>query len=140
MVGERSEQEAIVAKLAAERAAREAEEARRREIVGKIQLLENEINKCQGLIVSFSGLRGQVAILISQVNGCKTMNLEADMNSFFGITASAVNEGIEGARSGMIERISDFSNVEAAIETQVGLLKSYILELKSRIGSLQASL
>ncbi len=44
----RSEQDAMAAKLAAERAAREAEEARRRDIMEKIQLLEDEINECRG--------------------------------------------------------------------------------------------
>lgn len=140
MTGVRSEQEATEARLAAERAAREAEEARKREIMEKIQLLEDEISKCQGLIASFGGLKGQVGMLISQVNGCKTMNLEADMNAFSGITASAVNAGIAGAQSAMGERTNDFSNVEATIGTQVGLLESYIMELRSRIVSLRASL
>lgn len=135
-----SERDAMAAKQEAERAAREAEEARKREVMAKIQLLEDEISECQGLITSFNGLKGQVGMLISQVNGCKTMNLEADMNVFSGIMASAVNEGIEGARSDMGERTSDFSNVEAAIGTQVGLLESYIVELSSQIRSLQASL
>lgn len=140
MAGAGSERDAMAAKLEAERAAREAEEARKREVMAKIQLLEDEICKCQGVIISFNGLKGQVGMLISQVNGCKTMNLEADMNAFSGIMASAVNEGIEGARSDMGERTSDFSNVEAAIGTQVGLLESYIVELRSQIRSLQASL
>lgn len=140
MAGAGSERDAMAAKLEAERAAREAEEARKREVMAKIQLLEDEISKCQGLITSFNGLKGQVEMIISQVNGCKTMNLEADMNVFSGITASAVNEGIEDARSDMGERTSDFSNVEAAIGTQVGLLESYIVELRSQIRSLRASL
>lgn len=41
------EQDAMVAKLEAERAAREAEEARKREVMAKIQLLEDEISECQ---------------------------------------------------------------------------------------------
>lgn len=135
-----SEQETKVAKLAAERAAREAEEVRKREIMAKIQLLENEIRECQNLIASFGGLRGQAGMLISQVNRCKTMNLEADINAFSGITASAVHEGIEDARSDIGERANDFSSVETAIGTQIGLLESYIMELRSRINSLQAGL
>lgn len=140
MAGAGSEQDAMAVKLAAEQAAREAEEARKREIMAKIQLFEDEISECQGLITTFNGLKGQVRMLISQVNRCKTMDLEADMNAFSGITASAVNEGLEGAQAGMGERTSDFSNVEAAIGTQVGLLESYIMELRSQIVSLRASL
>lgn len=140
MTGARSEKGVIAAKPATEQAAKAAEEARKREVMAKIQLFESEIRECQDLIASFGGLKGQVGMLISQVNGYKTMNLETNMNAFSGITASAVNEGIENAQSDMGERTSDFSNVEAAIGTQVGLLESYIMELRSRIGSLQASL
>lgn len=134
MVG--SEQEAVES----ERAAREAEEARRREIMAKIQQLEDEISKCQGLTASFSDLKEQVGMLISQVNGYKTMNLEADRNAFSGITADAANEGIEDAQAGMGERSSDFSNAEAAVGTQIGFLESYNMELRSRVDSLRAEL
>ncbi len=136
----RSEQDAMAAKLAAERAAREAEEARRRDIMEKIQLLEDEINECQGLISSFSGLKGQVGMLISRMNEYKAMNLEADRNSFFGMTASAVYEGMTSARSAMGESAGSFSEVESAIGSQIGMLSSYVMELRSRISSLQAGL
>lgn len=90
MAGAGSGQEATES----ERAAREAAEARRREILAKIQQIESEISRCQGLRTSFSSLKEQVRIRISQVNEYKAMDLEADINAFFGITASAVNEGL----------------------------------------------
>lgn len=90
MAGAGSGQEATES----ERAAREAAEARRREILAKIQQIESEISRCQGLTTSFSSLKEQVRIRISQVNEYKAMDLEADINAFFGITASAVNEGL----------------------------------------------
>lgn len=123
-----------------ERVAREAEEARRREIMAKIQQLEGEISGCQVLIASFRDLEEQVGRLISLVNEYKIMNLEADMNAFSGITASAVNEGLADVRYGMEERSGDFSNAEAAVGTQIGLLESYKIGLESRINSLRAEL
>lgn len=122
----------MVAKQEAERVARE--------VMAKIQLLEGEISECQRLIATFNELKGQVGMLLSQVNGCKTMNLEADMNAFSGIMASAVNEGLEGAQASMEERTRDFSIVEAAIGTQVGLLEAYIIDQRDQIVSLRASL
>lgn len=123
-----------------ERAAREAAEARRREILAKIQQIESEISRCQGLTASFRSLKEQVGMLISQIDEYKAMNPEADMNTFSGITASAVNEGLSDARYGMEERSGDFSNAEAAIETQIGFLESYITGLRSQIASLRAEL
>lgn len=140
MAGAGNGQRGIAAKQETEQVVREVEEARKREILAKIQLLENEISECQSLITSFGGLKGQVGMLISQVNGYKSTQPEADSNVFSGITADAVNEGIEDARSDMGERVNDFSNVETAIGTQIGLLESYIMELRSRVSSLRASL
>ncbi len=124
----------------AEQAAREAEEVRKREIRAKIRQLEDEISKCQGLASSFSGLKEQLKMFISQVNGYKTMNLEADGNVFFGITADAVSKGLEEAQSVMGERSGDFSDAETAVGTQIGLLESYIMGLRSRIDGLRAEL
>lgn len=140
MAGAGNGQRGIAAKQETEQVAREVEEARKREILAKIQLLENEISECQSLITSFGGLKGQVGMLISQVIGYKSTQPEADSNVFSGITADAVNEGIEDARSDMGERVNDFSNVETAIGTQIGLLEPYIMELRSRVSSLRASL
>ena len=123
-----------------ERVAREAAEAKRREILAKIQQIESEIRGCQSLIASFRDLEEQVGRLISLVNGYKIMNLEADMNAFSGITASAVNEGLADARYGIDERNGDFSNAESAIETQIGFLETYITGLRSQIASLRAEL
>lgn len=123
-----------------ERAEREAKEARRRAIMEKICQLKGEISRCQGLIDSFRELEGQAGMIISKVNEYKNRNLEADMNAFLGITAGAVNEGIENARFVMGERSGDFSNTEAAIGTQIGLLESYNRELGGRIHRLRAEL
>lgn len=123
-----------------ERAAREAAEARRREIMEKIRQLEEEISRCQSLTNSFRGLEREAGMIISKVNEYKNLNLETDMNAFFGITAGAVYDGIENAQAVMGERGSDFTNTEAAIETQIGLLESYKMELGGRINKLRAEL
>lgn len=123
-----------------ERAAREAEEARRREIMAKIRQLEGEISRCQGLIDSFRDFEEQVGRLTSLVNEYKIMNLEADGNAFAGITANAVNEGLEDAQFCMGDRSSEFSNAGAAVGIQIRLLESYKMGLGSRIDSLRAEL
>lgn len=123
-----------------ERAVKEAEEARRREIMEKIRQLEEEISRCRSLTNSFRDLEKEAGMIISKVNEYKNLNLETNMNAFFGITAGAVNDGIENAQSVMGERGSDFSNTEAAIETQIGLLESYNMELGSRINRLRSEL
>ena len=140
MAGIRSEQEAIEAKLAAERAAREAEEARKREIMEKIQLLEQKKAECQELKTAFSGMKGRLSGIISQINGLKAIRLETDIHSFSGITANAVNAGVTDAQTAMGKRNSSFSNIESATGMQIGLLSSYIVELEGRINTLRAGL
>lgn len=135
-----SEQEAMAAKLAAERAAREAEEARKRDIMEKIQLLEQEKAECQELKSAFSGMKGRLSGIISQINGLKAMRLETDIHSFSGIAANAVNAGVADAQIAMGKRNSSFSVIESATGMQIGLLSSYIVELEGRINALRASL
>lgn len=135
-----SERDAMAAKLEAERVAREAEETRKREIMAKIRLLEQEKAECQELKSAFSGMKSRLAGIISQINGLKGMRLETDIHSFSGIAANAVNAGILDAQINMGKRNSSFSNIESAIGMQIGLLSSYIIELEGRINTLRASL
>lgn len=140
MAGIGSEQEAMAAKLAVGRIAREAEEARKREIIEKIRLLEQEKAECQELRAAFAGMKGRLSGIISQINGLKAMRLETDIHSFSGIAANTVNAGVADAQTAMGKRNSSFSNVESATGMQIGLLSSYIVELEGRINTLRAGL
>lgn len=140
MTGIGNEQEAMSAKLAAERAAREAEEARKKEIMGRIRLLEQEKAECQELKSAFLGMRSRMSGIISQINGLNAIKLETDIHSFSGITADAVSTGVLDAKTAMGRRNSSFSNIESATGMQIGLLSSYIAELEGRITTLRAGL
>lgn len=140
MAGVRSEQEAIAAKLAAEQVAREAEEARKREIMEKIRRLEQEKLECQGLKSAFMGMKGRMEGIISQINGLKARRLETDIHSFSGAAANTINAGVADAQTAMGKRNSSFSNVESATGVQIELLSSYIVELEGRISALRADL
>lgn len=138
MAGPRSEQEAIAAKLAAERAAREAEEARKREIMRQIKILEDEKAECEELIDSFSSLRSQVSMI--QVASLKMLITHPETELFMGVTAAATEEGISGMEESLVKKESAITEVDAAIGSQIGQLNSYIMELNSRIRGLEAGL
>lgn len=108
--------------------------------MGKIQLLEQEKAECQELKSAFMGMKGRMSGIISQINGLKSMRLEADIHSFSGTVANAINTGIVDAQIAMGKRNSSFSNIDSATEMQIGLLSSYIVELEGRINTLRASL
>ena len=140
MAGTRSEQEAMAMKLAAERVAREAEEAHRRDIMEKILILENEITECRELISSFSSLRGQVEGSASRMSSMNIQELYPAVTSFFGVTASATEDGILGAMNSIISKAEVIYNVDSAIGTQIGRLEWHIKDLNSRINALKEGL
>lgn len=128
------------ADAAAMRAAREAEEARKREIMKKIRVLEQEKTECQELKSAFAGAKECLAGLISQMNGLKATKLEADIYRFSGAAAEAVSTGMSEAQLVMEKRSRSLSNVETATGMQIGLLSSYIAELEGQINILRAGL
>lgn len=139
-MGPRSEQEAIAAKLAAERAAREAEEARKREIMRQIKTLEDERDECESLIGSFSSLQAQVQASSIQLGNLKIRAMHPEMGLFSGVTAAATEEGISNVAESLAVKAGVISEVAAAIGSQIGMLHSHIMELNSRISSLKAGL
>lgn len=123
--------------MAAEQAAREA---RRQEIMGKIRILEQEIMECEELTQAFESLRGQVNTELSGLREFQNMELQPDRSLFSGITAEAAEQGITGVKSSIGKIVGKADEVESEIGTQIGMLHSYIMELKSRMGTLRASI
>lgn len=123
--------------MAAEQAAREA---RRQEIMGKIRILEQEITECEDLAQEFESLRGQVSAELSGLSAFQNMELEPNRSIFSGITAGAAVQGITGVKSSVGGIVGKVCEAESEIGTQIGMLRSYIMELKSRISTLKASI
>lgn len=128
-------------KAVAARMAREAaERARRVEIMNKIHELEKEKEKCESLRAGFEGKRGKVGALVAQMSGIKSMNLQPDKSVFSGNTAGAVGFGVLNAQMCMGKSCNQFSDLEAAVGTQVEKLNAYIKELEDKIDNLRAGL
>ncbi len=117
---------------------RAAKEAIRREIMEKINALEDEKAECEELIDSFSSLRSQVSMI--QVASLKMLITHPETELFLGVTAAATEEGISGMEESLAKKESAITEVDAAIGSQIGKLNSYIMELNSRIRGLEAGL
>lgn len=122
----------IEARLAAEQTARDAEEARKKEIMEKIRRLEQEKAEYQDFKSAFMGMKGRMEEIISQINGLKARRLETDIYSFSGTAADTINTGVSVAQTAMGKRNSSFSNVELAAGVQIEQLSSYIVELEGK--------
>lgn len=128
-------------KAVAVRMAREAaEQARRAEIMNKIRELEREKEECVSLRTGFEGKKGKVCNLVAQMSGIKSMNLQPDKSVFSGNTAGAVGFGVLNAQMCMGKSCNQFSDLEAAVGTQVEKLNAYIKELEGKIDNLRAGL
>lgn len=128
-------------KAVAVRMAREAaEQARRAEIMNKIRELEREKEECVSLRTGFEGKKGKVCNLVAQMNRLKSMNLQPDKSVFSGNTAGAVGFGVLNAQMCMGKSCNQFSDLEAAVGTQVEKLNAYIKELEGKIDNLRAGL
>lgn len=128
-------------KAVAVRMAREAaEQARRAEIMNKIRELEREKEECVLLRTGFEEKKGKVCNLVAQMNRLKSMNLQPDKSVFSGNTAGAVGFGVLNAQMCMGKSCNQFSDLEAAVGTQVEKLNAYIKELEGKIDNLRAGL
>lgn len=128
-------------KAVAVRMAREAaEQARRAEIMNKIRELEREKEECVSLRTGFEEKKGKVCNLVAQMNRLKSMNLQPDKSVFSGNTAGAVGFGVLNAQMCMGKSCNQFSDLEAAVGTQVEKLNAYIKELEGKIDNLRAGL
>lgn len=128
MAGPRSDQEK-------ERAAKEAI---RREIMEKINALKDEKAECKELIDSFSSLQGQVSAI--QLGRLNMLITHPETELFMGVTAAATEEGISGMEESLAKKANVIAEVDAAIDSQIGQLNSYITELNNRIKGLEAGL
>lgn len=136
MAGPRSEQEAIAEKRARE----EAERARKAEIQEMIDQWNTELKKCESLKTSFESEKSLMSNLQAQIMEIHIKDSLPSIGAFHGVTAGAVNEGAENAEHSLMESILVIADVVRTLGSQIGMLDSYIIELNSRIETLQGKL
>lgn len=132
-------QAAMEAKSAAERAAREAEEARRAVIQAQIDELDMELEQCRNLMDDFSSEKSMMNSLVAEMI-ISILDAMPSGLSFKGITAQALYKSSSKAEQSHKKNVAAINEVVSALEDQIGILSSYIMELRERIDGLRNSL
>lgn len=123
-----------------ERRAREERERRRREIMDKINTLEQKKGRYRGIKDRIYCQNDKLKDIMSRIAVLASSELEADQNSFTCATEDTAAEGTVSSQDAMREKNKCFSALVSAGEAQIARLQSCIYEIEEEICGLKAQL